>query len=400
MFNVFISFTLTTLQKVRMRSELFKEERVGLLKGPLSFSRFMVIGEWPSDFTEMIDRQLRQYAFQDLAGSTDEKTMGWTGIENILDTDFSHASYVWGDYLLFSMRIDRRAVPPSLLKIRVMEAEKHYLKETGRKKIDRIAREELREGVRRDLMSHIHPTPSFFDICWCVSGGTVLLTSLSEKVMQDFQDFFKTSFEWVPCPFVPWDPHVLIQKDADKINLLDSDGSSGIDQKSPGREFLTWLWFKSEERDGIIMIPDSGETEIHLMRRLVLESGDGEYSESVVCQGMHADLKEGREALRQGKKIREARIQLTRDAATWEFTFKADRFQFQSLKMPVVMEPDEEGDNPDGHVLERIYLLETVIRTMDQLFTMFLSLRRSGEWQQEQTRMERWLQTTLKRDAP
>jgi len=373
---------------------------LGLLKGPLTFSRFMVIGALPSGFTEIINRQLRQYAFQDLAGGTDEKTMGWTGIENILDTDFSHASYAWGDYLLFSLRIDRRGVPPSLLKIRAMEAEKHYLKETGRKRVDKIAREELREGVRRDLLSNIHPTPSFYDICWSVSGGTILLTSLSEKVMQDFQDFFKTSFELVPCPFVPWDPQVLSKDDAGKINLLELDGAGGVDRKSLGREFLTWLWFKSEERNGMIMIPGGGETEIHLIRRLVLESGDGEYSESVVCQGMHADLKEGREALRQGKKIREARIQLTRDAATWEFTFKADRFQFQSLKMPIVMELDEEGDNPDGRVLERIYLLETVIRSMDQLFAMFLPLRLSGGWQEEQLRMAKWLQSSPGRDNP
>jgi recombination associated protein RdgC len=172
-----------------------------------------------------------------------------------------------------------------------------------------------------------------------------------------------------------------------------TEGQAG-DSKTPGREFLTWLWFKSEERNGMILIPGIGETEVQFVRRLVLESGDGEYSESVVCQGMHADLKEGREALRQGKKIREARLQLTRDAATWEFTFKADRFEFQSLKMPVVMDSDEEQDNRDGRVLERIYLLETVVNCMDQLFALFVALRLSETWQQEQGRMEKWLQAS------
>ena len=114
----------------------------------------------------------------------------------------------------------------------------------------------------------------------------------------------------------------------------------------------------------------------------------------MVCQGLHADLREGREALRQGKKIREARLQLTRDAATWEFTFKADRFQFQSLKMPVVMDLDEQQDNRDGRILERIYLLEAVVRVMDQLFALFASLRLSDVWQQERVRMEKWLQSS------
>lgn len=366
---------------------------MGLLKGPLTFSRFMVIGKVPSNFNDMINRQLRQYAFQDLAGSPEEKTMGWTNIENVLDTDFREASYAWGDYLLFSLRMDRRSVPPSLLKIRALEAERHYLKETGRKKVDKIAREEIRDGVRQDLLSQSHPTPAFYEVCWSVSSGVLLFTCLSEKVMQDFQDLFKASFDLVPCPFVPWDLQAVDPATAEKIAAWEKADPEANNLKSLGRELLTWLWFKSEERNGMIMIPSGGETEIHFVRRLVLESGDGEYAESVVCQGMHADLKEGREALRQGKKIREARLQVTRDAATWEFTFKADRFQFQSLKMPVVMDLDEE-DNKDGLVLERIYLLETVIRSMDQLFALFLDLRLSHVWQQERVRMEKWLQSS------
>jgi recombination associated protein RdgC len=109
---------------------------------------------------------------------------------------------------------------------------------------------------------------------------------------------------------------------------------------------------------------------------------------------MHADLNEGREALRRGKKIKEARLQLTRDAAAWEFTLKADHFQFQSMKMPVVMDMDEEQDNRDGRVLERIYLIETVVRSMDRLFALFVSLRLPENWQQERMRMEKWLQSS------
>jgi len=367
---------------------------VGLLNGPLTFSRFMVVGKPPANFSAFFNQQIRRHAFQDLAADTQEKIMGWTGIENVLDTDFRHASYAWGDYLLFSLRIDRRTLPPSLLKLRALEAEKQYLKDSGRKKVDKIGREQIREGIRQDLLGQTLPTPFFYEICWSVSDGSLLLTSLSEKVMQDFQDLFKTSFDLAPCPYVPWDPQVMDRETAGKIDALEKASPGEIDQRSLGREFLTWLWFKSEERNGMILIPGIGETEIHMVRRLVLESGDGEYSESVVCQGMHADLKEGREALRRGKKIKEARLQLTRDAATWEFTLKADRFQFQSLKMPVVMDLDEEQDNRDGRVLERIYLLETVVRIMDRLFALFVSLRLPESWQQERLRMGKWLQSS------
>jgi hypothetical protein len=358
---------------------------MGLLKGAFTFSQFRLMDRLPEPFSERIDQQIRKYAFQDLTKSSEEKNLGWTGLDNVLDTDFRHASYIWGDYLLFSLRIDRRMIPPSLLKLRILEAEKQYLAEKKQKKIDRHRREDIGERVRLDLLNHTQPVPAFYEICWSVSGQSVLFTSLSDKVIDDFQDLFKRSFDRVPCPFVPWDPQFMDPGTAAKM------ASSEMDLKWPGREFLTWLWFKSEARNGMIALPDGSETEVIFVQRLALESGDGEYTESVVCRGLHADLREGREALRQGKKIKEARLKLSRDAASWEFTFKADRFQFQSLKLPLLMDRDEEQEDRSGRILERLYLLETAVRTMNQLFSLFLSLRLSPQWPQEKTRMDHWL---------
>ncbi|OHE21885.1 MAG: hypothetical protein A2Z43_04760 [Syntrophobacterales bacterium RBG_19FT_COMBO_59_10] len=158
-----------------------------------------------------------------------------------------------------------------------------------------------------------------------------------------------------------------------------------------GREFLTWLWFKSEERNGTVLIPGAGESEVIFVRRLVLESGDGEYAETVVCQGMHAGLKEGKEALRQGKKITAARLKVAHDKAEWEFTFKADRFHFQSMKLPAVGEDEDDQGDREGQILERICLIEKAAGLMDQLFQSFLALRLSEKWGAEQARMQRWL---------
>jgi hypothetical protein len=358
---------------------------MGLLKGTLTFSRYRLPGEQPASSSEQIDRSIRKFAFRELAKSSEEKNMGWTSLENALDTDFRRSPYRRGDYLLFALRIDRWTVPPSLLKVRTLAAEQQCLAETGQKKIDRHRRGDIRERVRLDLLNQIQPVPAFYEICWSVSQQSVLFTTLSEKVMDDFQDLFKRSFGRPLCPFVPWDPQFMDPGTAAKWT------PHAADLKLPGRDFLTWLWFKTEARNGRITLPDGSEAEVIFAQRLVLESGDGEYSESVVCQGFHAELREGREALRRGKKIKEARIRMSRDSASWEFTFKADRFQFQSLKIPLVTDGDEEGEDRGGLVLERLYLLETAIRTMDQLFSLFLSLRLSPQWPGERTLMEQWL---------
>ncbi|HDQ93300.1 MAG TPA: hypothetical protein ENN89_04170 [Synergistetes bacterium] len=159
-----------------------------------------------------------------------------------------------------------------------------------------------------------------------------------------------------------------------------------------GREFLTWLWFKSEERNGAVAVPKSGDVQVLFLRRIVLESGQGEYSETVVCSGLHADLSEGKEALRTGKKVREARVKLGIGSDEWEFTFKADGFLFQSMKLPSGFEDADDELEQEGRVLDRVGSMNRIVTTMERLFLSFLELRRSAAWlSQEALRMEKWI---------
>ncbi|MCK9229533.1 MAG: hypothetical protein M0Q23_00635 [Syntrophales bacterium] len=159
-----------------------------------------------------------------------------------------------------------------------------------------------------------------------------------------------------------------------------------------GREFLTWLWFKSEERNGAIALPNSGDVHILFLRRIVLESGRGEYSETVVCSGLHADLSEGREALRTGKKVKEARIRMGIGNDEWEFTFKADGFHFQSMKMPSGFESVDDEVEQESNILDRVGSMDLVVTTMERLFLSFVELRRSDAWLSlEVPRIKKWI---------
>lgn len=364
---------------------------MGLLKGTFSFSRYGIDNATSRSSSDKIDASIKKNAFRQFMPSSSDRVMGWTSPEEILDSSFAHASYAVGGYVLLCLRIDRKMIPPSLLKVRSLEGEIAYRLEKGIKKIHREQREAIRDGVYRELLEKAQPVPSFFDVCWSVSKGAVMFGSLSDKVIQDFEDFFKETFQAVLVPFRPWDTPGLEGKTIKRIAELEKRGD--VREASIGREFLTWLWFKSEERNGAVMLPDVGDVEVIFARRMVLESGEGDYSETVVCQGgPHADLKEGKEALRQGKRIKEARVMLERDSAKWEFTFKADRFRFQSLKLPAVAETDDEGEDRSGRTLERIYLLEKAVDTVDRLFVLFLSIRLSDNWEQELPRMAKWWQ--------
>jgi len=372
---------------------------MGLIKGPLTFSRFHISGHLPKSFHSFLDQQIKAFAFREISLGMEEKSAGWTSLENILDTDFSQAHYANGDYLTFALRIDRKTIPPSLLKIKILEAEKKFL--TAKKsRQSKQAREEIRDRVRGGLLNQAHPVPSFFDICWSVSQNWLLFGSLTAKALEEFGDIFRKSFQVPLSPLLPWDPAHLDPSLAQKVAAL-KDGiflepadkeESEANGQFLGREFLTWLWFKSEERGGAISVPGIGDVEVSFVRRLVLESGEGQYSQSVVCQGWHAELTEGKAAIRQGKRIKEARIQLTRETEKWEFTLKADAFSFQSVRLPETAKTEQESDLP-GLILERIYLTEALLKVIDRLFAFFLTKRVSSKWSSEEIpHIKKWVQ--------
>lgn len=371
---------------------------MGLCKGTLTFSRYRLIGALPDHFPDFFNERIRKNAFQTVWRTAEEKATGWTGLDDPLDTDFQYASYAQGRYLLFSLRVDRKSVAPSLLRLRILEAERSKLSETGQKKLYREQREAIREAVRLELLGRTLPVPSIFEICWSVPENMLIFCSLSDKVFEDLQELFRDSFQLALSPYTPWDSQ-FPQPDQTASAPTGTTAQPsplpafppGIDPLTIGREFLTWLWFKSEERNGRVLVPDAGECEVFFIRRLVLESGDGEYAETVVCQGLHADLKEGKEALRQGKKITAARLRIAHDKTEWEFTFKADRFHFQSMKLPTLPESDGDEIDREGQLLERIYLIEKAAGMMDLLFRSFQTSRFSSGWETEFSRMQRWM---------
>jgi len=356
---------------------------MGLKKGAFSFSRFGVSSPLPSNFADLFHEKIQEFAFRGFFPEHKEKSIGWTGLQDILNTEFAYADHSLGDYRVFSMRIDRKTIPSALLRLRFLETERGMLAEREAKKLYKEEKEALREAIRQDLLKQASPVPALFDVCWSLSRGMIYFSSHSEKILQDFQDFFGETFAMALALHVPW-LDALAQSE---------DGVAEFLSRQPGREFLTWLWFKSEERNGRIALDGQEEIGLAFVRRLVLASGEGDYAESVVCQGQHALLLEGKEALRQGKKIREARLSMEIDSMEWEFTFKADLFQFQSMKLPAPTEEFEENSKleEEGRLLERIFLAERAIETMDKLFVSFMGIRLSEDWPAEVARMEVWI---------
>lgn len=162
-----------------------------------------------------------------------------------------------------------------------------------------------------------------------------------------------------------------------------------------GQEFLTWLWYKSEERGGTVFLPGAGE-DIQLVfeKHMLLEYGEGESHEKVICRGLQTELREARTGLAMGKKLEQARVHLVRGEYEWHFTLQGSLLEFRNVKPPRTMTGSEESEDPEaveGRILDRIGLMETVVRTVDELFRMFLTIRVGAGWEEELDRVRAWI---------
>ncbi|MDA8160271.1 MAG: hypothetical protein M0T76_06075 [Desulfobacteraceae bacterium] len=161
-----------------------------------------------------------------------------------------------------------------------------------------------------------------------------------------------------------------------------------------GQEFLTWLWFKSEERGGAVALPDLGDVGVLFEKHMLLEHGEGDAHEKVICQGLQAELNEARTGLRMGKKLEQARILLGQGDYEWSLTLKASVFDFRSVKVPKTMTASEEANDPaavEARLLDKIGLYEQGVRLVDELFRLYLNLRLSPEWEAELARLRAWV---------
>jgi len=166
------------------------------------------------------------------------------------------------------------------------------------------------------------------------------------------------------------------------------------EKKFLGQEFLTWLWYKSEERGGSVFLPGSGDIQLVFEKHMHLESGEGESLEKIICTGLQAELQEARTGLRMGKKLEQARIYLAKGDYEWRLTLGATLFEYRNVSLPRTVSPNEEAADPfawEAKVLERIGMSEEILHTIDELFRLFLQIRTGADWSEELVRLRSWI---------
>jgi hypothetical protein len=159
-----------------------------------------------------------------------------------------------------------------------------------------------------------------------------------------------------------------------------------------GREFLTWLWFKSEQTGGSIEIDGGKVIEVVFHDRMTLDLTDVDTPQIVTIKGEFSELREGLAAIREGKKIEEAKISIKNSENEFSMIIKGSWFSFGSLRTPKTAPLEDEGDeDTEGAFLEKMGLMEEGMGLIDSLFEQFIKIRISDDWDvKEIPKIRKW----------
>lgn len=153
-----------------------------------------------------------------------------------------------------------------------------------------------------------------------------------------------------------------------------------------GREFLTWLLWRSESSEELLKV-DGELLSVLFTSRLVVRAIDGQVTEISAKGAVAPYALLVKQVMAGGLLIQQARLQLLIGERVFLFTIDAENLDVRSAKLPSLM-AEEESERLE----ERLYLTELLSRCIDALVGAFLERRTTSTWKRSDVpQIQAWL---------
>ena len=331
-------------------------------------------GKIPKDFLE----RLAKYSAGKLDDVRDEPAVGWVSGRHLLESEISQNTAIFGGHLYVNLRKAERKIPSQLLNAICRREELAYMQANDTTVVPKKEKKRIKEdAIERNLMK-MPPTISAVPVVVDMATNVLYVGSASLKSFDMVAGEFLKTMEIEPIPVNIRELMLKLFKKSETDLPNVSFNGRPCTEPTPGRDFLTWLWYFSEMHEGLLKVGDLGNFNLIIEGPLTFAiNGDDApgASESTVKKGCPQMSAEAKAALAVGKKLRKAKILLARgDAEKWSFTFDADTFTFSGLSLP-------ETESMEIHTRfeERVLALNIFQTAFEAYFQKFASDIMSGK---------------------
>jgi recombination associated protein RdgC len=161
-------------------------------------------------------------------------------------------------------------------------------------------------------------------------------------------------------------------------------------QNSLGKDFLTYICYKSDKHAGLVEIPGvKKQFSLWIDQKIIMEDDRSTLPNTVSYTGDNFTNQDLKQAIRSGKKVREVRFRIEAGENTWAFNLRADRFEISGLKMDL-----PRTDDIEQRFLDRMLNIDKLNSLIDALYEHFIREVYGKTWKTKGYReFQKWLTT-------
>ena len=167
---------------------------MSILSGTVSITRYKVNGKIKAPIIDNIADGLKSNTILEIDNQISDKAIGWTTFDKPFQPDFEGSSFVYGNYFVFALRIDKKNIAAKVLKKHyTIEAAKR-LADSGRDFLSKNEKNLVKEHVISKLIVRIPATPNIYDLVWNYEDSVVWFFSNLKAANEELETLFSKSF--------------------------------------------------------------------------------------------------------------------------------------------------------------------------------------------------------------
>lgn len=380
---------------------------MGFASGSVSYQRFHVTGRMSSDCDDAFMKAINGRSFGRLPVAADETQMGWIGPGHLFETDIKAERIAFGNYVQCMLRVDKLKVPSPILKSYIRQEEEIALEVSGREFLSKFEKKKARETAliraEKEASAGNFRRTGAYGVLIDLATRCVYLgnsgSAAADRLMALFSDTFGVALE-PESPARLAHRLMLAAKNARALETLEPaqfvkppDGYSpeegdfaGRDSDFLGKEFLTWLWYRTDKDDAALQISGGTDVTVMIDKSLRMKCDFGLTGSTVISADHPVELPEARAALRIGKLPVRAGLVLGSALGEFRLSLEALRWTVGGLTLPEI----EGEDDPRARIEARFEQIADVAGQLDALYELFLQLRVSPDWSAELRGLQKW----------
>lgn len=168
---------------------------MSILSSTVSITRYKVHGKINAPIIDNISDGLKNNTILEIDNQISDKAIGWTSFDKPFQPDFNGSSFVYGNYFVFALRIDKKNIAAKVLKKHyTIEAAKR-MADSGRDFLSKTEKNLVKEHVISGLSIRIPATPNIYDLVWNYEDSVVWFFSNLKAANEELETLFSKSFD-------------------------------------------------------------------------------------------------------------------------------------------------------------------------------------------------------------